>query len=314
MSERSSSLIGDGTQEAGAITQDSLSNVAGIDGDVTVANRPGTMGRLLRNPVGFIALSLLVLIHVMAFLGPFIWTISPTAVDPISALAGPSSGHPFGADDLGRDVLSRLLHGGQVTLIVGAVSMVFLVVVGVAVGAVAAYAGGWVDAVLMRCTDAMMAIPTFFFVLVALTVLPQNILVISLVIGAGSWMQVTRVVYGDALRWKQSEFVEAAQAMGVSPARILGRHILPQIYPAIIVSATLGIAFAILTETAISYLGLGIQPPTPSWGNMLQGAQAYVWTDPNLAIYPGVVISLVVLAYNVLGDSLRDILDPRINQ
>jgi peptide/nickel transport system permease protein len=283
-------------------------------GERAISHRPGVLRRLLANPLGFAALCVLVFVHLAVFLGPFIWTASPTGIDPVNMLTGPSSAHPLGADDLGRDVLSRLLHGGQVTLIVGLVSMSVLVVIGVLVGAIAAYAGGWTDTVLMRLTDAMMAIPTFFLVLVALTVLPKNIPVISIVIAAGTWMQVTRVVYGDTLRWKKAEFVEAAHAIGMSHTRILRKHIIPQIYPAIIVSATLGIAYAILTETAISYLGLGIQPPLPSWGNMLQSAQAYVWTAPSLAIYPGLVISIVVLAYNILGDSLRDVLDPRISR
>lgn len=267
---------------------------------------------MLRNKLALLSLCFLVLIHLVVFLGPFVWTLSPTSVDPLSSLGGFSAAHPLGADDLGRDELSRMLAGGRVTLIVGFVSMMFLVVVGVIIGAVAAFFGGWIDAVLMRFTDAMMAIPNFFFVLVALTVFSKNPISVALVIGASSWMQVTRVVYGETLRWKAREFVEAAHALGVPWWRILLRHIIPQTYPVIIVSATLGIAFAILTESAISYLGLGIQPPAASWGNMLKDAQGYVWTDQNLAIIPGVAISLVVLAYNLLGDGLRDVLDPRM--
>lgn len=266
---------------------------------------------LRRNKLGIASLLLLVLIHLVVFVGPFVWRTSPTTVDPLASLAGSSAGHPLGLDDLGRDELSRMLYGGQITLIVGFVSMIFLVVFGVAVGALSGFFGGWVNAVLMRLTDAMMAIPNFFFVLVALTVLPRNPVMVAVVIGASSWMQVTRVVYGEILRWKSREFVEAAHALGASQWRILLRHVLPQTYSAIIVSATLGVAFAILTESAISYLGLGIQPPTPSWGNMLENAQNYLFTDTNLALYPGAAITLVVFAYSLLGDSLGTLLNRR---
>ncbi|HVA88714.1 MAG TPA: ABC transporter permease [Chloroflexota bacterium] len=269
--------------------------------------------RLLRHKLAFSCLGFLALIHLVVFAGPLFWTLSPTTVDPLNTLAGFSAGHPLGVDDLGRDELSRMLAGGQVTLIVGFVSMIFLVIFGVLIGSTAAFLGGWVDAVLMRLTDTMMAIPSFFFVLVALTVVTsKDPVTIAVVIGASSWMPVTRVVYGETLQWKARDFVEAAYAIGVPRRQILLRHILPQMYSAVIVSATLGIANAILTESAISYLGLGIQPPTASWGNMLKDAQGYIFMDQNLALFPGVAISVVVLAYNLLGDGLRDLLDPRL--
>ena len=286
--------------------------------DVALAEAPYRGGRLraaaarlLGQRVAFGALCILVLLHVVVFVGPLIRRVSPDSADPLAALSGLAAQHPLGADDLGRDELSRMLAGGQVTLVVGLVAMAFLVVVGVAVGAAAAFVGGWVDAILMRLTDAMMAVPGFFFVLVALTVLPKTPIMVALVIGGASWMEVTRVIYGETLRWKAREFVDAAYALGVPRWRILLRHILPHTAPAIIVSATLGVAYAILTESAISYLGLGIQPPTPSWGYMLKDAQGYIWIDPLLALLPGAAISLVVLAYNLVGDGLRDLLDPR---
>ena len=289
-----------------------------IGPDVALAEAPYRGGRLraaaarlLSQRVAFGALCILVLLHVVVFVGPLIWRVSPDSADPLAALSGFKAQHPLGADNLGRDELSRMLAGGQVTLVVGLVAMAFLVVVGVAVGAAAAFVGGWVDAILMRLTDAMMAVPGFFFVLVALTVLPKAPIMVALVIGGASWMEVTRVIYGETLRWKAREFVDAAYALGVPRWRILLRHILPHTAPAIIVSATLGVAYAILTESAISYLGLGIQPPTPSWGYMLKDAQGYIWIDPLLALLPGAAISLVVLAYNLVGDGLRDLLDPR---
>ena len=157
----------------------------------------------------------------------------------------------------------------------------------------------------------MLAVPAFFFILVVVTVLGTGVTTLVLVIGALSWMPVARVVYGETLRWKTADFVVAAESLGVAGPRLLWRHILPQAIPSLVVSATLGVAFAILTESALSYLGLGVQPPLPSWGNMLQRAQLYVFTAPTLAIYPGLAITLVVLAFNFLGDGLRDALDPR---
>ena len=257
------------------------------------------------------SLVLLAAVAALAIAGPLVWRIPPEATDPLHGLAGPSAAHPLGTDELGRDVLSRLLHGSRVTLLVGVAAMLAAVTIGVIVGAVAGYNGGLVDALLMRFTDAMLAVPAFFFILVVITVLGTGVATLVFVIGALSWMPVARVVYGETLRWKASEFVLAAQALGAAPARIVVRHVLPQAVPALVVSATLGIAFAILTESALSYLGLGVQPPLPSWGNMLQRAQQYLFTAPTLAIYPGVAITLVVLAFNFVGDGLRDALDPR---
>lgn len=261
--------------------------------------------------LGFAALATLVLALILAAFGPLAWTIPPEATSPADGLAGPSAAHPLGADELGRDVLSRLLHGSRVTLLVGVAAMLAALVIGILVGAIAGFNGGWIDALLMRFTDAMLAVPAFFFILVVVTVLGSSVGTLVLVIGALSWMPVARVVYGETLRWKAAEFVVAATSLGVSGPRLLTRHILPQAIPSLVVSATLGVAFAILTESALSYLGLGVQPPLPSWGNMLQRAQQYVFTAPALAIYPGIAITVVVLAFNFLGDGLRDALDPR---
>jgi peptide/nickel transport system permease protein len=250
-------------------------------------------------------------IAALAIAGPLLWSIPPEATDPAHGLAATSVAHPLGTDELGRDVLSRMLHGSRVTLLVGVAAMLAALLIGVLVGSVAGFRGDWVDTVLMRFTDAMLAVPAFFFILVVITVLGTGVATLVMVIGALSWMPVARVVYGETLRWKEAEFVVAAQSLGVAGPRLLLRHILPQAIPSLVVSATLGVAFAILTESALSYLGLGVQPPLPSWGNMLQRAQQYVFTAPALAIYPGLAITIVVLAFNFLGDGLRDALDPR---
>jgi len=261
--------------------------------------------------LGFASLAVLAAIALLAVVGPLLWTIPPETTSPAQSLAAPSAAHPLGTDELGRDVLSRMLHGSRVTLLVGVAAMLAALSIGVVVGAIAGFNGGFADAILMRFTDGMLAIPAFFFILVVITVLGTGVGTLIFVIGVISWMPVARVVYGETLRWKTAEFVVAAVSLGVPARRLLARHILPQAVPSLVVAATLGVAFAVLTESALSYLGIGVQPPLPSWGNMLQRAQQYVFTAPALALYPGVAITVVVLAFNFLGDGVRDALDPR---
>jgi peptide/nickel transport system permease protein len=288
---------------------------ADTDGGGPEPSRRGRVARrLMKNKAAAVSLFFLVLVHIVVIGGPLLWPLAPDTLYPADMFAGWNAAHPLGVDDLGRDELSRMLHGGRVTLAVGFFSMAVSVILGTMIGASGAFFGGVVDTVLMRLTDAMMSIPNFFFVLVAITVLGKSPTMVVLVIALSSWMQVARVVYGETLKWKSYEFIKASVAAGASPLRVLSRHILPQVFPSIIVSATLGVAWSILTESSISYLGLGIQAPIPSWGNMLQNAQQYVWTDPVLAILPGLSITLVVLAYNFLGDGLRDALDPKLTR
>jgi peptide/nickel transport system permease protein len=268
--------------------------------------------RLRRNPPALLALGYLVVIHLLAVIGPWLLPWDPFAADPITRLAAMSALHPLGTDEIGRDVLARLMLGARVSLSVGLVAMIISVSLGVAVGALAGYSGRRADAVLMRFTDAMLALPTLFVILAALAVFGGGPATSTVVIGLTAWMPVARVVRGEYLRWRVTEFVDAARAIGSGDLRIMLRHILPQVAPSIIVAATLNVAFAILTESAISYLGLGIRPPLPSWGNMLQNAQIYLWSAPSLAVYPGAMILMTVLAYNFIGDGLRDALDPRL--
>jgi len=268
--------------------------------------------RLRRNLPALAALIFLAAVHLMAVLGPWLLPFDPFLADPIARLAGGSLQHPLGTDEIGRDVLARLVLGARVSLAVGFVAMAISVSVGVAVGALAGYFGRWQDVTLMRLTDAMMALPTLFVILAALAVFGGGPVTVTIVIGLTAWMPVARVVRGEFLRWRVTEFVEAARSLGARDGRIMFRHILPQVVPSIVVAATLNVAFAILTESAISYLGLGIRPPLPSWGNMLQNAQIYIWSAPHLAVYPGLLILATVLAYNFLGDGLRDALDPRL--
>ena len=267
--------------------------------------------RFRRNRLAVAALAFLAAIHLVAVTADVLAPYDPAALDLLNQLASPSTANLLGTDESGRDVLSRLIVGARVSLTVGLLAMLVAIVLGSAVGALAGFYGRLTDGILMRVTDGMLTIPTFFLALLVLAVFGSKFTNVVLVIGATGWMIVSRVVRAEVLRTLPQEFVPAARAIGASDLRILVRHVMPQTFASVIVAATLGVAYAILTESALSYLGLGVQPPTPTWGNMLSGAQQYVWTKPHLAIYPGVLIMLCVLSYNVVGDALRDALDPR---
>lgn len=268
--------------------------------------------RFRKNRFAVVAAGFLIFIHAVTLLAPLIAPYTPERIDLGNPLVTFSSEYLLGTDENGRDIFSRLLFGGRVSLIVGLAAVAIAVLIGTPLGAVAGYAAGWTDSVVMRITDAFLAIPTFFLLLTVLTLFGTTLTNIVLVIGFTSWMSVARIVRGEVLKTKGEEFITAARVSGASANRIVIRHVIPQAVPSIIVSATLGVAFAILTESALSFLGLGIQAPLPSWGNMLSSSQYYVWSAPRLAIYPGILIVLTVLAYNTLGNALRDTLDPRL--
>jgi len=267
--------------------------------------------RFLHHGKGMFALILLVVIVLGVAFGPLVYDVDPTRIDLALTMAPPSADHLLGTDENGRDVLARLLEGGRVSLLVGLAAMSVSVALGVLLGASAGYLGGWTDRILIQVIDGIMAIPLFFLWLIFLTSIPPTPLSIVLVIGCTSWMPTARVVRSEVLKARELEFVEAARSLGASRLRILWKHCLPQATSSIIVSATLAAAFAIISESALSFLGIGIQPPRPSWGNMLTGAQEYLFAAPALAIYPGAAIVLLVLSFNLLGDALRDVLSPR---
>jgi peptide/nickel transport system permease protein len=266
--------------------------------------------RFTRHRPALISLIVLLLLTVGAILAPLLATHDPDSIDLFARLASPSSAHLLGTDEIGRDILSRLLYGGRITMLVGTVAAGIAIVVGVTLGGLAGFLGGRTDSVIMRVTDGLLSIPLFFFLLVIMAVFGGGLMQIVLVVGFASWMPLARVVRGEALRTKQLNFVEAAQALGAPSLRIMLKHVVPQSVPSIIVSATLGVANAILLESSLSYLGLGIQPPTASWGNMLNGAQSYIFNRPSMAVWPGILIFVVVMACNSLGDGVRDALDP----
>jgi len=270
--------------------------------------------RFLRNRVAILAALYLVVMYLVAALAPVIAPYDPNEGDILYIHARPSREHLLGTDENGRDVLSRLIHGARISMSVGLIAMVISIAIGSLIGGISGYAGRVVDSVLMRVTDGMMAIPYFFLVLIVVAVFGSSFRNIVLVIGVTSWMVVARIVRSEVRRTREPDFVLAARALGTSSARILFRRILPHAVPSIIVAATLGVANAILLESALSYLGLGIQPPQASWGNMLSNSQAYLWENPLLPLYPGLLILLTVLAYNCLGDALRDALDPQYRE
>lgn len=277
----------------------------------TRSRRAGPLRRLLRHRSGIVAIAILIPMYLACFMGPLLYPNSPTATNPRVANAGPSSEHVLGTDELGRDELARILHGGRVTLSVGLISMLVAVVIGLLVGGVAAYFGGLVETVLMRVVDMFLAIPPLFLILVLLTVLGDGTGTVIVVVGVSFWASVARVVYADVLRVRNADHIEATRALGAGHVRLMARHLAPQVIPGTVVLGTLVVAWSILTSAALSFIGLGIQPPTPSWGNMLQNAQSYIWLDPKLAVLPGLTISVTVLSFNLLGNALRDILDPR---
>jgi peptide/nickel transport system permease protein len=249
----------------------------------------------------------------------------PNAVDLLGRFAGPSAAHPLGTDELGRDLLLRLLYGGQVSLFVGLVGALAAALLGTLIGLIAGYVGGRTDALLMRLTDAVIALPLLPLLIVLAAVdlgklgVPAavahsegaSLYRILLIVALVGWTTVARLVRGAALSVRERDYVRAALALGAGPLRIMRRHLLPNVVSPIIVATTLSIGNVILMESVLSFLGLGIQPPLPSWGNMLTNAQELIWQAPALAIYPGLLIFVTVIAFNFLGDGLQDALDPR---
>lgn len=258
-----------------------------------------------------VGIGLLALVVLAGLLGPLVLPLDPVTQDLPLRLAGPSWAHPLGLDELGRDILARLLSGARVSLAVGAVVVSVSVVAGVALGALAGYLGGVVDEVISRVVDVLLAFPGLLLAIALVAVLGPSLTNVVLALSVIGWVGYARLVRAYVLRAREWEFVQAARALGASTPRILLRHILPGAVPAIIVQATLGMGAAILSEASLSFLGLGVQPPAPSWGTMLNNGRVHLLDAPHLTVIPGVAIASLVLAFNFLGDGLRDRLDPR---
>jgi peptide/nickel transport system permease protein len=268
--------------------------------------------RFRRNRLSVAGIVIVLALMIIAVCAPLLAPYEPTAIDMDELLSPPSVNHLFGTDELGRDVLSRMIYGSRVSLKVGFVAVGIAILIGTIIGSLAGFYGGMVDEVLMRFVDVMLTFPTFFLILAVIAILEPNIYTIMAVIGVTSWMGVARLVRAEFLTLRERDFVLAAKSSGANSERIIFRHILPNALSPVFVAATLGVAGAILAESALSFLGLGVQPPTPSWGNILTAGKDNIEVAWWLSLYPGLAILITVLSYNLVGEGLRDALDPRL--
>jgi len=269
------------------------------------------MKRLLRNFAFTSGAILTIALILVALAAPLISPFDPNSQDTFRRLEPPSKEHPLGLDDLGRDVLSRILFGARVSLRVGFSVVILASVIGITLGAMAGYFGGTVDTIVMRITDILLAFPGILLAIALVAVLGPSLNNVILALATIGWVGYARLVRGQVLKVREMEFVTAAKALGARSPRVIVRHVLPNVINPVIVMATLGLAGAILAEAALSFLGLGVQPPTPSWGAMLTAGRRYLGLANHLAIYPGIAIMLAVMGLNFLGDGLIDALDPK---
>jgi len=277
-------------------------------------NRSIVWAKFRRNRLASVSAIGVIALLLLAIFAPWVAPRDPLYIDMAQKFAKPGeAGFLLGADELGRDILSRLLHAGRVSLSVGLMTALIAVIVGSILGALAGYYGGAIDAAIMRLVDILLSMPTIFLLLALAAFLKPTLFTITLIIGLNSWMSVARMVRGQLLSLKQQEFILAARALGAGDRRLIFRQLLPNAFAPVLVAATLNVATAILLESSLSYLGFGIQPPTASWGNMLNNAQTYVLYAPWVAVYPGFMITVTVLSFNFAGDGLRDALDPRLS-
>jgi peptide/nickel transport system permease protein len=256
-------------------------------------------------------LIIVIVVVVMALAGPLVSPFDPAAQELSLRLVGPTASHWFGLDELGRDVLSRVLTGARISLLVGLIVVSVSSIVGTVMGAVAGYFGGVVDEVISRAIDVLLAFPGLLLAIAIVAVLGPSLVNVVLALTIIGWVGYARLVRGQALRVRELEYVSAARAAGAGTKRILLHHVIPAALPAVAVQATLGMGGAILSEAALSFLGLGVQPPTPSWGTMLSYGRAHLLDAPHVTIFPGIAIAVLVLGFNFLGDGLRDRLDRR---
>lgn len=273
-----------------------------------------TLKRFIRHRLAVWGAVTILIFIILALFAPWIAPYDYRLYDYSAFLQPPSLQHLLGTDNTGADLLSRIIYGARISLSVGFLAMLVAMLLGTFLGAVAGFYGGWIDNVAMRLVDIALSIPSLFLLLILVVIVPPSTVMVVLAIGATRWMYPARIVRSSFLSLRELEFVEAARALGQVPGQIILRHILPNAMGPLIVNATLLVGQAIITESVLSFLGVGIQPPVPSWGNMLSDAQSYIWNAPWLAIFPGLAILLTVLAFNLVGDGLRDALDPRLKQ
>jgi peptide/nickel transport system permease protein len=299
--------MSEGAQVAASVGEGpSGPGVAGVDSPARLALR-----QLARRPAAVCGAAVLLLVLVLALLAPWVAPYDPLATSWSAVRKAPSAAHWFGTDEVGRDLLSRVIWGARASLSAGLVAVVIAVAIGLPLGMVAGYLGGWVDMVIGRLTDAMLAIPFLILAIALAAFLGPSLTNAMIAIGVTATPIFVRLARGQVIQARAEDWVEAARAVGNPRARILVRHILPNILPPVLVQATLTIAAAVIAEASLSFLGLGQQPPAPSWGSMLNTAQRFLTQAPWMALFPGAAIFVTVLAFNLVGDALRDALDPR---
>jgi peptide/nickel transport system permease protein len=255
--------------------------------------------------------AIVVIAILAATLGPVLTPYDPAAQTLSQRLEPPSAAHPFGLDELGRDILARLVAGARISLIVGIAVVSVSSLIGMALGSIAGYFGGYVDDAISRVIDVLMAFPGILLAIALVAVLGPSLTNVVIALCVIGWVGYARLVRGQTLRTRELEYVQAARALGGGAPRIIFRHVLPTAFPAVIVQATLGMAGAIIAEASLSFLGLGVQPPTPSWGTMLDAGRSHLFDAPHLTLFPGLAIATLVLGFNFLGDGLRDRIDPK---
>lgn len=265
-----------------------------------------------KSRLAVVALVVVVLLFAVAWLAPVLSPQSPTAYDLDAVLLPPSTGHLLGTDEEGRDVFARMVYGTRVSLSVGFVSVALYVIIGVILGALAGYFGGWVDVLISRVIEVMICFPTFFLILAVLAFIGPSLYNIMAVIGLTSWPGIARLVRGEFFKLRRQDYVLAAKVVGAGPFRIIFRHILPNSMAPVFVSATFGVASSILVESSLSFLGFGVQPPTASWGEILSQSRDFMDIAWWLALFPGIAIFVTITAYNLVGEGLRDAIDPRM--
>jgi len=268
--------------------------------------------RIGQNKLAVIGLSIILSLVLVAIFASMLSPYDPIKIDPVNARLGPSMDHLFGTDQLGRDIFSRVLHGTYISLTVGLISVGIASIIGVTIGLVAGYYGGWLDTLLMRMIDIMLAFPGILLALAIISMLGPSLTNLMIAVGISSIPTYARLTRGSVLSAREQVYVDAARSIGSPNRRILVQHILPNIIAPIIVAATLGVGAAILWAAALSFLGLGSQPPTPEWGRMISEGRQYMRTQWWISTFPGIAIMITVLAMNILGDGLRDVLDPRL--
>ncbi|GAB1401636.1 ABC transporter permease [Elusimicrobiota bacterium] len=269
------------------------------------------MKKLLKNKFAVLGLSLIMLLVITAIFAPVIAPYTQSEQNLYERLLPPSQQHLFGTDDLGRDVFSRMLYGSRISLAVGFIAVLIILIIGTFLGIIAGYFGGKIDSVIMRFTDIVLCFPTFFLILLIIAFLEPNIFNVMIVIGLTSWPGLARLVRAEVLSLKEREFILVAKMMGLGTIRIFCVHILPNIVSPLMVYSSLAIGGAILTESALSFLGLGVQPPMSSWGQILTSGKDYIYIAWWLSVFPGIAILLTVLSFNLVGEAVRDVFDPK---